>query len=238
MTDRARRIVMDRQRRRQDSRRRDYGYEDRARGGYDYEMDDRRDYEMRRGYDRRLSDPIGTEPEYPYETEWDGKQGVKGTGPYGIGGRLYSRGRDYVYEDDDYAMDGRRRRNADYMDYEMDGAHPSGLMHLKKKDFLRWEKELENADGTKGKHFDAEQIKRTAEQAGVKYKGYDEKELCMAANMLYSDYCDVLKNVIPPDKEALAYVKMAVAFLEDPDAPVDGSEKLALYYWCIVQDEE
>lgn len=262
MNDMARRMVMDRQRRmQQDSARRarDYGMEDYARGGnrgmdyagggnraggrrgMDYEMDGRRG---RRGmdyadYDMRLSDEIGTEPEYPQEMMWDGKQGVKGTGPYGIGGRLYSRGRDYGYEDGaDYEMDGRRRRNADYADYEMDGGHASGLMKLKKKDFMRWEKQIENADGTKGKHFDPEQIKKTAEQIGVKYRGFDEKELCMTANMLYSDYCQVLKNIIPPDKELIAYVKLALAWLEDPDAPIEGSEKLALYYWCIVSDDE
>jgi hypothetical protein len=237
MNDMARRMLIDRQRRMQDSRRRDYEREDYARGGYrmnGYEMDGRREDMRRRGYDRRLSDPIGTEPEYPHETMWDGKQGVKGTGPYGIGGRLYSRSLAYRdYDDDDYSMSDYARRN-----YEMDGAHPSGLMHLKKKDFMRWEKQLENADGTKGKHFEAEHVKKAAEQIGVKYRGFDEKELCMTANMLYSDYCEVLKTVIPPEKELLAYVKLAIAWLDDPDAPVDGSEKLALYYWCIVNDEE
>lgn len=239
MNDMARRIIMDRQRRMQDSARtdRDYASEDYARRAMDYA---RRamDY-ARRNTDMRLSDPIGTEPEYPQEMMWDGKQGVKGTGPYGIGGRLYSRSRDYRdYDDDDYETDGRRRRNMDYADYEMDGHHPSGLMRLKKKDFKEWEKNLENADGTKGKHFEAEQVKHMAEQIGVKYRGYDEKDLCMTANMLYSDYCGVLKNVLPPDKELIGYVKLAQAWLEDPDASVEGSEKLALYYWCIVSDEE
>lgn len=237
MNDLARRMVMNRQRRMQDSRREDYArrnidseMEDRARESANYArraMDYARkamDY-ARGNNDMRLSDPIGTEPEYPQEMMWDGKQGVKGTGPYGIGGRLYSRGMDYGYDDQ-------------VVDYEMDGHHPSGLMHLKKKDYLRWEKHLENADGTKGKHFDAEHVKKIAEQIGVKYRGYDEKELCMTANMLYSDYCEVLKNIIPPEKELIAYVKLAVAWLEDPDAPVEGSEKLALYYWCIVNDEE
>ena len=144
MNDMARRIVMDRQRRMQDSARadRDYASEDYARRAMDYA---RRamDY-ARRNNDMRLSDPIGTEPEYPQEMMWDGKQGVKGTGPYGIGERLYSRSRDYReydYDDDDYETDGRRRRN---MDYEMDGHHPSGLMRLKKKDFKEWERNLEN----------------------------------------------------------------------------------------------
>ena len=221
MNDMARRMVMDRQRRRMDSRR-----------NMDSEMDGAADYARRamdyarramdyarRESDMRLSDPIGTEPEYPHEM-WDGKQGVKGTGPYGIGGRLYSRGADYG------------------MDEEMDGAHPSGLMKLKKKDYMKWEKNLENADGSHGKHFDGQQIKKIAEQMGIRYHGYDEKDLCMAANMLYSDFCEVLKTIIPPEKELIAYVKMAQAWLEDPDSPVEGAEKLALYYWCIVSDED
>lgn len=232
MNDLARRMVMDRQRRMMDSRRRDYEYDERRYRNRDYEdrRDYRDDYEMRRRGDMRLSDPIGTEPEYPFET--DRKQGVKGTGPYGIGGRLYSRGRDYEMDGDDYAMG---RRNADY---EMDGGHPSGLMRLKKKDFMKWERNLENTDGTRGKHFDTQQVKTVAEQMGIKYHGYDEKELCMTVNMLYSDYAEVLKSVISPDRELVTYVKLAQAWLEDPDSPVEGSEKLALYYWCIVSDED
>lgn len=241
MNDLARRMIMDRQRRMQDSARRNMDYErdggDYARGSNrarDYESgggryrnrdyEDGRDYEMRRrrGGDMRLADPIGTEAEYPFET--DGKQGVKGTGPYGIGGRLYSRGRDYERDEEGY--------------YEMDGGHPSGLMKLKKKDFMKWERQLENTDGTHGKHFDMQQITRTAEQLGIKFKEYDEKELCMAVNMLYSDYAEALKSVIPPDRELITYVKLGQAWLEDPDSPVEGSEKLALYYWCIVSDEE
>lgn len=207
MNERARRMVMDRMRRNRDyenrgMRARDYGYED----DYEYEDRRRRDYRDYNDYER------------------DGKQGVKGTGPYGIGGRLYSRGRDYDDED-----------------YEMDGGHPSGLMRLKKKDYMNWEKNLMNADGSKGKHFEPHQIKKVAEQLGINYEGYTEKELCMAANMLYSDYCEVIKQIRPdltPEKEAIAYTKMAKAFLEDEDSPVEGSEKLALYYWCIVDNEE
>lgn len=241
MNDMARRMVMDRLRREQDSRRgEDYEARDYARRAMDYA---RRamDY-ARRNTDMRLSDPIGTEPEYPQEMMWDGKQGVKGTGPYGIGGRLYSRGADYGNEDmlgissdmRDYVHGEGDYRNT----YAMDGHHPSGLMRLKKKDYAEWEKNLENADGTKGKHFDAEQIKRMAEQIGIKYDDYTEKDLCMVANMLYSDYCSVLKNVLPPDKELVGYVRLAQAWLEDEDASVEGSEKVALYYWCIVKDEE
>ena len=70
-----------------------------------------------------------------------------------------------------------------------------------------------------------------------RFKEYDEKELCITTNMLYSDYCEVLKSIVPKDKEDIVYTKMAQAFLEDEDAP-EGSEKLALYYKCIVDDDE
>ena len=70
-------------------------------------------------------------------------------------------------------------------------------------------------------------------------EGYTEDDLCMAANMLYSDYCEVLKPYISrePEKEADFYVKMAKAFLDDEDAP-DGSAKLAMYYFCIADVDE
>ena len=59
------------------------------------------------------------------------------------------------------------------------------------------------------------------------------------ANMLYSDYCEVLKPYIArePEKEADFYIKMAKAFLDDEDAP-DGSAKLAMYYFCIADVDE
>lgn len=219
MNDLARKLVMDRQRRRMDGRARDYESDGR-RGRRNSDYADR-DYERRRR-DMRLSDDIGTEPEYPQET--DGRRGVKGTGPYGIGGRLHSRTRGRDYDDDDYEMD-----------YEMDGHEP---MKLPKKDMMKWKRQLENADGSHGEHFNMQQIMNIADQMNLKWDGYDEKDLCMTANMLYSDFCEVLKSIIPQDKEVLAYVKMAQAWLEDPDAPVDGSEKLALYYYCIVSDED
>ena len=213
-----RRMIKNRQRRRRDFR-----------SGGDYEMS-RRDY--------RLSDPIGTEPEYPHEMR-DGKQGVKGTGPYGIGGRLYSRNRDYT-SGEDYTYDRRmERRGEDFADYEMDGHHyEEEDIKLSKKDMMKWKRGLQNANGTHGEHFDMQQILKHAEQMGIRYDGYDEKDLCMTVNMLYSDFCEALKSLVPMDKELIVYLKLAQAWLEDADSPVEGGEKLALYYYCIVNDED
>ena len=195
--------------------------------------------------------------------ERDGRRGVRGTGPYGIGGRRYYGRRDRRssgdYADEDMARGGNRggrdrlpgpdpdprlwRRygeedgtdinyndSADYADYGEE-------IHLKKEDLKHWKKSLENADGTMGEHFTMEQIMGAAEKLGVKFEEYDEKEFCLVVNMLYSDYCEALKGIIPQDKELHAYVKMAKAWLEDEDA-LQGSERLAMYYYCIVEAAE
>lgn len=136
----------------------------------------------------------------------------------------------------------RRDRNMDYRrdyqheDYGYDYADEG--MRLSKTDMKEWKKELENADGTKGEHFPKEQIEDIAEKLGVRFDEYNENEFCMVVNMLYSDYCEALKMYIPQEKEAIAYVKMAKAFLEDEDASAEGWEKLSVYYNCIVKDED
>ena len=78
-----------------------------------------------------------------------------------------------------------------------------------------------------------------AENKGGSSGKYTEDELCMVANMLYSDYCSVIHPYIShePEKEAQFYAKMAKAFLEDRDGP-GPSEKLALYYYCIVEADD
>jgi hypothetical protein len=95
---------------------------------------------------------------------------------------------------------------------------------------------MKNADGSKGGHYEMQQVVQAAERMGVKFKDFDEKELCITTNMFYSDYCTVLAKYIPHEKMLTVCVELAKAFLEDEDAPV-GSEKLALYYHCIVCSE-
>lgn len=152
--------------------------------------------------------------EYRGEVEYDERRGVRGTGRYGMGGRDYEgdhRGRDYG-EDEEEAR-------------------------LSKSELKRWKRMLKNADGSSGEHFTMEQVTEAAQQIGIKFDGYNEAELCMTANMLYSDLGEALRSILPRDKEALIYTKMAKCWLEDEDGP-EGSEKLALYFWCIVEDDE
>lgn len=202
MNNTMRRVIMDRRMRDRDYRR-GGGRSDYGRGQYEGEF--RGDY----GY-------------YEDEAMYDGRQGVKGTGPYGIGGRRYSGGRS-------------DRAGGDYGEY--DYGHGDG-MHLTKRDMMMWKERMENPDGSYGEHFTSTQIKQAVQSLGVQMNGYNEKELCLAANMLYSDYSEVLRPFIPREKEAVIYVNMARAFLDDPDAAVQGGEKLAAYYYAIVDDDE
>lgn len=111
-------------------------------------------------------------------------------------------------------------------------------MSLTKKDIQHWIDKLKNTDGTHGEHFSKERIEEVAEKLNIRFKHFNLHELYMTANMLYSDYAAVLKVYVIKDSEteAMLYVKLAKAFLEDEDAP-SGSEKLALYYHCIACDK-
>ena len=52
--------------------------------------------------------------------------------------------------------------------------------------------------------------------------------------MLYSDLYDVFGQLIPPDKEAYYWVAAAKKWLEDDDSNLEGAEKLAGYYYLLV----
>lgn len=160
--------------------------------------------------------------------------------------RLMSdRRRDYADMREDYAEtrdyrrgyeDGRRdyiEMRGDYNDYRRDYEDGHGSMKLTRHDYMSWKKELKNADGSHGAHYEMGAIMSAADKVGVKFKGYDEADLCMAVNMLYSDFCEVIRKFISPDKELMFFIYLAKAWLEDEDAP-EGSEKLALYKYCIV----
>ena len=167
--------------------------------------------------------------EYRGEIEHDGRRGMYGR----------DRGEDYRR---DYRGDYRGDYGGDYggdyrgEDHREDYGRDYGEMRLTRTDIKQWKKALKNGDGSDGEHFTPEQMHEAARQVGAKYDEYDEADLCMTANMLYSDLCEALKSVIPKEKEATLYAKMAKCWLEDEDGP-QGSEKLALYYYCIVEGD-
>lgn len=162
---------------------------------------------------------------------------------YGKDMRDYRRsGRDYESSTREYGYgpdhrDYSRMRYEDERDYRRDYEDGHDVpLELSKHDIYEWEKTIRNADGSRGAHYDMQQVVQVAESLGIKFKDFDERELCMTANMLYSDYCTVLAKYVPHEKLLHACVELAKAFLEDEDAP-EGSEKLALYYHCIVRSE-
>lgn len=108
-----------------------------------------------------------------------------------------------------------------------------GAIRLTKSDMLHWKRQMLNEDGTRGPHYDMQQIMSVAEKMRIKFDTFDEREFCTAVNMMYSDYCKVVKNYIAPDKELMFFAELAKAFLDDEDGP-EAFEKLALYYYCIV----
>ena len=159
--------------------------------------------------------------------------------------RDYRRGgrRDYESSTREYghgiSEDHRRMRDYENEDYRRSDYADGHNVHLElsKNDIYEWKHAMKNADGSKGGHYELQQVVQTAERLGVHFKEFDEKELCITTNMLYSDYCTVLAKYVPHDKMLTACVELAKAFLEDEDAP-EGSEKLALYYHCIVCSDE
>lgn len=190
------------------------------RGGRDRR--DQRDYRDNRDMEGR---------DYDYDYDMDGRRGVRGTGR---GGRNYNgRGRDRADRDERRFSyeDSRDYDSRDYADY---GQEP---LRLTKSDMHQWKQMLRNADGSRGEHFDMQQIMQAAEKMNLRFNEYSEKEFCIVVNMMYSDYCAVVRKYIPPEKELHFYVELAKAWLDDADGP-EPSEKLALYYHCIVSDEE
>lgn len=120
----------------------------------------------------------------------------------------------YGMPEEDYAM-------------ERDGAYK-----LSTKEIKKWEKELENADGSKGKKWETDQIRQVAQQLNIHFDEYRPETLTAVANMLYSDFCKVL------GADMMMYVKMARAWLEDDDYEGDPEEKAMLYYKCIVSKDD
>lgn len=187
--------------------RRDRDYEDRRRDERDYDdrrREDRRDYDDGRDY------------------ESDSRRGVKGTGRYGIGGSMYRGRRSRDYNDERDYGDER-----DYNDYG--GAK---MPKLTKAEKHKWKQMLQNTDGTHGEHYDMQQIMHVADQLGLRFREYDEKDYCLIVNWLYSDYGHVFKKHFPPDKALMIIGEMAAAYFDDPDGP-EPDDKMSIQYHCM-----
>ena len=134
----------------------------------------------------------------------------------------------------DFGSSKDSRRYRDYRDMR---DSRSDALRLSKSDIKHWNSMMENFDGSHGGHYDMSQIDEVVDKLRVSFKEFSEKEFCIAVNMMYSDYGNVLKRYVKSSEELLmACAEMAKAFLEDSDGP-EPSEKLALYFHCIVDAE-
>lgn len=177
------------------------------RGGYNYPMDGRGDYNY----------PMDGRGDYNYPM--DMRQGVKGTGPYGIGGSMH------------YGRD--RADMGDYNQYGGQGDHHKFKMpKLTKAEKHQWEQMMHNVDGTHGPHYDMQQVIQAADKLGIRFHHFDEKDLALVMNMFYSDYCHVIKKYIAPEKELMFYADIGKAYFDDPDGP-DPDDKLSRQYHCM-----
>lgn len=130
------------------------------------------------------------------------------------------------YSDSRRGVRGSGRDRKSHMDYD-------DMPKLSKSDMHHWKQMLENFDGTYGPHYDMQQIMSAAEKSGVKFDSFDEKELCLVVNWLYSDYCRSLKKHVSSDEMLITLIDMAKDFFEDPDG-IEPQEKLALLYHCVI----
>ena len=222
MNDTARRIMRDRMNRRRDPDYRRDGREGRG----EYEGNFRDTYERDHG-GRDYEDRMDHRDRADYRRDGQDRR------DYGEG---YDDRRDHRDYGEDYGYHRNRygefsdRRSRDYADSKVRLGH---------KELEEWSDMLVNADGTNGARFTKKKMEEVARSIGVKYDSYTPEEFALVANMLYSDYCKALKGFVPTEieKEAMAYGKIARAWLEDEDAP-EGSEKLALYYYCIIDSDD
>lgn len=197
-------------------------------------MDRRNPYGSRGGY--VVSDKRG---DMARSRMYDGYERDR-TGDYRNYGSEYTadrrdyRYRDGRYHDDEYDMMGGDY-GYDYGDYRRD--YGEDAYTISKRDMNEWKRDLINSDGSRGEHFQAEKLMNAANQMGVRFDKFSDKDFVMTANMLYSDFGRTLKSVIPQEREAHIYAALAKDFLEDEDSAVEGAEKLAVYYNCIVKDE-
>ncbi len=98
---------------------------------------------------------------------------------------------------------------------------------MTREDAEHWMDSMKNTDGTTGPKWTIDQIKQVMAQRGI---GGDPLDFAVAMNMVYSDYCNVAKELGVNNMDF--YVKMAKAFLDDEDAVKD---KLAAYYTSVVK---
>lgn len=182
---------------------------------------------------------IGRDRRYNDYRMRDGRNNYSSRGGYSRDSRRgdYARGygRDRERIEEDYArreydeihqpMSERLNRTAfEYGDYtDLDYAAMDNDYHI---ELDEWCKDLKRQVRNP---ISKNEVLSKAEQMGVQFKEYDEKEFYVTVMMLMTDF----PNIGQPE----TYIAMAKQWLEDKDAELSGSEKLSAYYYTIVKGE-
>jgi len=110
-------------------------------------------------------------------------------------------------------------------DYKMGGAMADGFS---REDAEKWVRSMKNADGTKGEHWNFDQVEQVIRQRRLKV---DPVDMYIALNATYSDLSKFFQKHGINTMDA--YVDFAKMFwLEDEDAVDD---KMAAYYMYVVK---
>lgn len=88
---------------------------------------------------------------------------------------------------------------------------------------------MENDDGSQAPKWSVAETTSVADQYNIKFEGFDKYDWNYVMNMMYSDYCLVLKENL------MNYVNMANKFLHDKDAPKGKALK---YYFAMQYDKK
>jgi len=191
-----------------------YGEEDMARSRREMDMARRRrDYARQGGYSSR-ADYNYQDGHYPMVQGYMPIEAMgRFTGYYGMG--------------EDYARYGRRNYGRDY-GYDYDSKM------LGQEEFMEWSEKLKKELEEKDKqYFSKENIKKKAEEMGIKFDKFSMEEFYITVLMVYTDYCKTLGTA-----NMDIYLRLAKDWLEDDDVKVKGGEKLATYHDYIVEGDD
>ena len=130
-------------------------------------------------------------------------------------------------------MDERRRRSSTTGRYMRD-RHMTGDEKLPEEDIERWTKSLlGEMEERERQQVKMDTVMKRAQDMGISFEKFTPEEFYVTVVMLHTDFSKVL-----PAQPIDTYIKMAKAWLCDPDASKRYGKKLAAYYEEIVNGDD
>jgi len=108
------------------------------------------------------------------------------------------------------------------------GYASSGSGPMTKEMAYAWVSNMENEDGTRGPHWNIEQVKQVMAQYNINGSPWD---VFAVLNSIYSDYCKVFRKYGVGDNIGF-YIDMAKAWMDDSDSV---KNKAAAYFENVVK---